>query len=61
MKITFNDYMEAKGLKTLLWQTAAAAAILAALKEHQGRASGKRFLMQNLAEFINLHGHDFEV
>jgi hypothetical protein len=60
-KKTFESYMKAKGKELKPWQKEAADALLTVMHNNRVCATGKTFLMQNLTEFINLHGNEFEV
>lgn len=60
-KKTFEAFVKEKGKELKPWQKEAADALLAVMHDNRVRASGKTFLIQNLSEFIDLHGDDFEV
>ncbi len=59
---TFEQYLRARRLTPLPWQQWAAFNLLQSMYPYRGlAASGKRWLMTELADFVRQHGTDYEL
>ena len=59
-KITFENYLQFKGITLMPWQMEAAKALLSRMDaEVQQMATGKTFLLNVLSEFVEKHGNNF--
>ena len=59
--IAFEKHLKKKGVVLNPWQRLAAQRFLDVIRRHGEPKSGKTFLINELAEFINNHGNEFDL
>ena len=59
--LTFEKWLEEKGLTLHPWQKQASDAFFRVLYAQRGKAVGKTLLADLMLEFVNRHGNEFEV
>jgi hypothetical protein len=57
----FEKYLKEKGIELKPWQLLAAESFLAVMHSHKESFTGKTFLIDKLADFIEAHGNEFEI